>query len=357
MQKERMKKILIVDDEQETTRVLQLGLRSRGYQAESVMSAASALHKLEDKGCYGMVLSDYSMPDMNGMQLLKEIRAAGNDIPFVLMTAYGEKRVLVEALHNHCQGFIEKPFTIDELIIELERVNVNVSNRKDSDVQPLFDVVPMLVHQLNNPLCLIKGYAQIGMVQSEDTDPIKEKLRLILDASKKIEGINKEILNLGKSMNTRFEILNMAEVLEDCVQSFIHSPSRNGAAIKYEKGEDVLQVLGNRFGLEQAFCNLIANGLEAMTGRSDGVLTVKLEKAPSEDVAKISVCDTGIGISADMKQNLFSLYYTTKKKGTGLGLAMVQQVITAHGGSIVVDSLSNEGTTFAVSLPVNQAMA
>jgi DNA-binding NtrC family response regulator len=69
-----------------------------------------------------LVLSDYVMPGLNGIELLKRIRENHGSLPVILMTAYGEKDLIIEALRNRCDSFLEKPFTLDQLIQEIERV-------------------------------------------------------------------------------------------------------------------------------------------------------------------------------------------------------------------------------------------
>ena len=115
-------RVLIVDDEPETIRGLTLGLRSRGYPVEAAFNAAEAIRLLGDPSRFGMVVTDYSMPGINGIEFLGVVRAGCGPLPVILMTAYGNTDVLVDALRNNCDGFIEKPFTVEEIITEIERV-------------------------------------------------------------------------------------------------------------------------------------------------------------------------------------------------------------------------------------------
>ena len=93
--------------------------------------------------------------------------------------------------------------------------------------------------------------------------------------------------------------------------------------------------------------NLIKNAIEAMP--NGGILTLSAVKTENEYV--ISVTDTGLGISSDVKSNLFKPFYTTKRWGTGLGLTICKQVAEAHGGTISVESEVGKGTTFTMKVP------
>lgn len=115
-------RILLVDDEPETVLVLRLFLRSLGYAVAAAGNAADGLRLLRGEAHFSLVLTDYFMPVMDGGRFLAAIREEWADLPVVMMTAYGRKEELFTGLHHFCHGFIEKPFAIDELIAEIERV-------------------------------------------------------------------------------------------------------------------------------------------------------------------------------------------------------------------------------------------
>ena len=116
-------KILIVDDEIEQLRTLRLALRMKGYECTTVLNAKEALKALdENTSRFDMVLTDYSMSGMNGWELSKIIRKEQKDLFVILMTAFGNKETLIDALPNQVDGFIEKPFDIETLTKEIERV-------------------------------------------------------------------------------------------------------------------------------------------------------------------------------------------------------------------------------------------
>ena len=119
-----MMNILVVEDDMAQLESLRRGLRSKGHQIFEALSAEEALRRfpLSNMTKIDLVLSDYLMPGMNGIELLKRIRENHGSLPVILMTAYGEKDVVIEALRNRCNSFIEKPFTLDQLMQEIARV-------------------------------------------------------------------------------------------------------------------------------------------------------------------------------------------------------------------------------------------
>ena len=116
--------ILIVDDEPDGIETLQRSLRMKGHSVWPVSNGLEALQVLEKSGAGAdMIVTDYLMPYMNGIELLKAVRSTYGRLPVVvLMTAYGSQKVLAEALQNGCNGFLEKPFTPAQLYKEIERI-------------------------------------------------------------------------------------------------------------------------------------------------------------------------------------------------------------------------------------------
>lgn len=115
--------ILVVDDEPAGIASLQRCLRMQGHSVWTVTSGPEALRVLEQSGVAAdIVITDYLMPAMSGIELLKAVRRKYGQLPVVLVTAYGSKHVLTEALQNGCSGFLEKPFTPAQLNAEIDRL-------------------------------------------------------------------------------------------------------------------------------------------------------------------------------------------------------------------------------------------
>lgn len=122
--------ILLVDDEMDQLHGLRIGLRSRGYQVLETLSAEQAMERLKNaKTKIDMVITDYMLPGMDGIELVKVIRKNNKILPIILMTGHGEKNLVVDALRSGCDGYIEKPFTLDELMDEVERIKIAVTTR------------------------------------------------------------------------------------------------------------------------------------------------------------------------------------------------------------------------------------
>jgi CheY-like chemotaxis protein len=119
----RLMHILVVDDEPDGIETLQRSLRIKGHSVWAVTSGQEALRVLAQSVVGAdMVVTDYLMPEMNGIELLKAVRYEYGQLPVVLVTALGSKKVLTEAVQNGCNGFLEKPFTPAQLHAEIEKI-------------------------------------------------------------------------------------------------------------------------------------------------------------------------------------------------------------------------------------------
>jgi DNA-binding NtrC family response regulator len=118
--------VLIVDDEIVQVENLSIGLSSRGYYILQAPSGHEALNLLKNEAIkIDLVITDYAMPEMNGMALLQNIRRRHGNLPVIMMTAYVQRDIVLDALRNQCNGFIDKPFTLEQLLQEIDRVKSN----------------------------------------------------------------------------------------------------------------------------------------------------------------------------------------------------------------------------------------
>lgn len=343
--------ILIVDDETNQLAGLRVGLQSRNYK---VLTASSGKEVLEFLNNYHdkieLIITDYVMPGMDGITLLKKIREGNKSLPILMMTAYGEKDLVVDALRNRCDGFIEKPFSLDQLIKEVERVRVDTNQNTYS--HQLNELIPKLVHQINNSLAAIDGHGQLGMRKLDDPEAMKQHLEGISKASKQIQRISREMLNFWLMTENKKEEIDIIRMLNDCLTMFEVLMTQNGVSWKKCLTENHPAVLGNKFGLNQVFHNLISNAIDSMDGSPAKRLKIRVETDKASSSLLVSVEDTGCGISEELSQKIFTPCFTGKKKGTGLGLLIVKNIVEQDMGEIAVHSEVGKGTTFTVKLPI-----
>jgi DNA-binding NtrC family response regulator len=132
--------ILVVDDEAVMLESIRIGLESNGHRVFQAHSAQEALDQLYFNGHrIDLVATDYLMPTMNGIDLLKAIRRRHPTLPVILITAYADKWLAIEALKNRCDSLIEKPFSLDQLVAEIERIKLHPENQQSFLKRPQRD--------------------------------------------------------------------------------------------------------------------------------------------------------------------------------------------------------------------------
>lgn len=345
-------KIMVVDDEKIQLESLRRGLKRKGYSVVEALNGKEALQQLNRDSDIDLVITDYAMPGINGIELLKKIRKNHISLPVIMMTAYGEKDLIIEALRNHCDSFIEKPFSLDQLINEIKRAELYMIRNTNS--HQLSNLFPKFVHQLNNPLMAILGNAEMSMFSLEDNDneAIKKNLTGIVEAIETIRGINREILQLGQATEDKIEAVDIKETLNECVKMFEGLIALKDVSVEKNLNGDHLYVSGNRFGLEQLFKNLIINATDSMDGSPEKRLKVRTEIDRTASSVSVYIEDTGCGIPKESMDKIFTSYFTSKKNGTGLGLPVVKSIVEKHRGKIEVESEVGKGTRFRVMLPI-----
>jgi signal transduction histidine kinase len=343
--------ILVVDDEIIQVKSLTRGLRSRGHHAFQALSAQEALNLLDnDDNAIDLVITDYAMPVMNGIELTQHVRRNHGNLPVIMMTAYGQKDLVIDALRNHCNSFIEKPFTLDQLMQEIDRVEVDVLH--NTSLHQFSQMIPFLVHQINNPLTAISASAELAMIALNKPASLENHLGRIIESVRRISEINREILEVGKQANVEIEKVNINVLLDDCLTMFEDVLALKRIRVEKNVVGSDLCLWGRKFGLEQMLRNLILNSIDSMDGSAQKLL--KIKAAADEDSSAISIAleDTGHGIPDALRNLIFTSYFTTKKDGTGLGLAVVKKVVEQHNGTVEVESREGERTVFKVSLPL-----
>ncbi|MFW5640587.1 MAG: response regulator [Thermodesulfobacteriota bacterium] len=341
-----MKNLMVVDDEPAQLKSLRVGLRSRGYRVREASNAVEALDFIEkEPNRVDLVITDYSMPSTDGLEFFEKLKTINRCLPLMMMTAYGEKDLILKALRSGCAGFIEKPFSLDELVEEIQRIEKNGLGKKPTPAESL-DLAE-LVHQIKNPLMMIMGNAELTLLKEENPE-VRKRMDGIMKAAQIIQELNSRILKKERSGLDIPEPVDVRRRMKECTRMFENIMALKGIHLEQASSEEPLWILGSRFGMDQVFRNLILNAIEAMESGSRKRLSIKIERT---ECVHIRIEDTGSGIPEESMETIFSPSYSTKEKGTGLGLYIVREIVNHHGGALSVQSKLGSGTVFHVRLP------
>ncbi|MCA1055942.1 PAS domain S-box protein [Rossellomorea aquimaris] len=199
-----------------------------------------------------------------------------------------------------------------------------------------------VAHEIRNPLTTIKGFLQLMKESTEDDFYLK----VIQGELDRIEIITNEFLALAKPRAVQFSLTSLTSLLTSSVEFIKMECLKQGVDVRFSVEEAEIHCDSHQ--IKQVVLNVMKNALEAMP--DGGLMNVQLQK--EQDYAKISIQDNGAGIPPERLKHLGEPFYSTKERGTGLGLMICQKIIKEHNGSISIQSNVNEGTTVAILLPI-----
>jgi len=206
-----------------------------------------------------------------------------------------------------------------------------------------------VAHEVNNPLG-----GMLTCIENMRADPDNREMReryleLISDGIKRIERTVANLLDFSRQREMRLEPTSINHNLRHVAELVEYQLRRGRVDVRFDLDPDEPLVLADHFQMEQLFLNLMLNALQAMP--EGGALTLRTRRRDGTVVAEVR--DTGNGIPDAIRERIFDPFFTTRDvgEGTGLGLAVSDAIVVAHGGHIVVESREGEGALFRVSFP------
>jgi len=296
-----------------------------------------------------------------------------------------EKRITVELLkeifikencgteESYVKNIFIFPFSkkdITGVIIRIDDVTdlVNSEERlnRASRVEALGTMAGGLAHDFNNIISGIIGTASyLDMIIKDnctDTGDIINHLEIIRESGGKAAQLVKNLLSVSKSEAETFSKVNLEQIVRD-VMVITRASIPDEVELKFQNKLSESFIKGNKTQLEQVLLNLIVNASEAMKrgSSSSPVISILIDEVDPDSkilagfkspVLHLSVADNGPGIDRSIRRNIFDPFFTTKSEGSGLGLAVVHNIVIRHGGFIEVHSEPGSGTVFDIYLPV-----
>jgi PAS domain S-box-containing protein len=223
-----------------------------------------------------------------------------------------------------------------------------------------------IAHEINTPLGIILGYAQLMMDDFEPDSETYQNLKVIERQTQASRKIVADLLKYSRQSGSARETVNLSEIIRDAVAITEHSLNLSHIRVHQHCADDLPVIVGDPEKLRQVVVNLINNAHHAMEGLESGELYLSTRYDPSASKVIAEVRDTGHGIADHIKAKIFDPFFTTKPvgKGTGLGLSVSYGIIQEHGGVIEIespvsgpDNSQMQGTLFRLVLPVAEETA
>jgi two-component system, NtrC family, sensor histidine kinase HydH len=210
-----------------------------------------------------------------------------------------------------------------------------------------------LAHEIRNPLGVIKGSAEILNQKLESSNSLARELSgYIYTEVNRLSALVTRFLDFARPSHLEMRPLELPALLDRAVKSVSEQVETSKITVKREYASNLPAVMADEQLCDQVFTNLITNACEAM-GEQGGELSIRIHPRHSEarEEVVVEIEDSGPGIPPDLKEQIFNPFFTTKKTGVGLGLAIVTKIIDAHGGAVRVSSELGRGACFEISFP------
>jgi len=209
----------------------------------------------------------------------------------------------------------------------------------------LRDSLFKLTHEIKNPIAVCKGY--LDMLDLDNRDKSNRYISIIKSEIDRSLNVMNDFMDYSK-IKVNKEIFDMTLLLDDIYESFKLLLVNKKIEFNYENEYEDLYVWGDFDRLKQVFVNIIKNSIESIG--DSGIITIRVKTVSKQVV--VTVSDNGCGMSDEDLSNIKQMFYSTKKNGTGLGVALSNEIVLAHNGELNYSSVKDNGTICSVSLPI-----
>ncbi|MDJ0762160.1 MAG: ATP-binding protein [Myxococcota bacterium] len=393
--------ILIVDDEQTILLLLSRALTAYGHLIVTAETVAEAIEQVTNRE-FDLLLIDKNLPDGSGLDIIAKVREQNHRSEAILITGYSDTESAIQAVALDVFRYVRKPFDLDALKLDidsalerrrlrqdlagrtrdLEQTNKELwdalqriyeSERRTRQAERLANIGYLaagVAHEINNPLSLLSmtipfvtnEVAALAeqIDRTEAFNPLRAPIKQIAASVKPTQEavefllrLASDLHSLGRTEKQDPKPVKLVEVAGSAARLVRHQ-LKYKAAVIVDVDED-LHVNGHASRLVQVFINLLTNAAKAIQRGGPSDNTISLSAQAVQDEVVIRVSDTGVGISEEHLDKIFKPFFSFSLKdedqGSGIGLALVREIVDDHGGHISVTSKKGKGTIFTIRLP------
>ena len=206
-----------------------------------------------------------------------------------------------------------------------------------------------VAHEVKNPLNAILLHVEVARAKLAQGDTeVAQQMEIVSREILRLDRVVKTFLDFTRPVELNVSNVPLQELVAEIVELARPQAESSNIRVSVHQNEDHGDLRVDRDLLKQAFLNIVVNAIEAMPEGGE----LNFESSANSEMAEIRISDTGPGIDPSLREKIFRLYFTTKKEGSGIGLAMTFRIIQLHDGTIDFTSEPGKGTTFSIRLPM-----
>lgn len=373
--------VLFVDDEELLLKTFKRQFKN-DFTIYTANSAEEALELLGEHPEIALILTDQRMPGMTGVDLLRAVMDRFPDAVRILITAYSDMDVVVEAINTgNVYRYVSKPYNEEDLRSSIrqgieryflirerdrlyaEKIETLKKVARTNRLTAIGILAAGMAHEINNPLVAISTFLQMLPEKMKSTTPENDTeywanfYSLSVRETERIRALIGRLLNYSKTAEQADLTLkesNLNQIMEEVVGFLGVEARKRDIRIELHPMADLPLGSMDPDKVRQVILNLVINAIHATEKGKITLSTSVHHDDQGRAILEITVADTGVGISEENLLNLFNPFFTTKDAdGSGLGLMTCHHIVDEHRGIIDVRSELGKGTTVTVQIPVD----
>jgi len=366
-------RLLLIDDEPGIRRLMALDLTAEGYSVATAEDGAQGL-KLFGQLQPDIVITDLKMPGMDGIEVLRRIKAQSPGVEVIVITGHGDLDLAIQSLQLDASDFITKPIRDEALAVALKRAGERLRLRAELDaytrelerrvqeatakvvlserLAAVGQTVSALVHSLKNMLAGLRGGAYLvrsglehgrGEVAGQGLEMVERNLG-------RVKELVNDLLTLAKPREPELALADLCRLGRETLDDLGPEARRRDVTLEWCGGGEELGAQVEERAVADAWLNLVANAIDAASEVSGGRVRAGAEATGGEVCLWVS--DNGPGLEPEARERIFAGFYSSKgAAGTGLGLMVCNKIAGEHGGRVEWESQPGQGATFRLILP------
>ena len=351
-------KVLVIDADKAFAEKIAEILTPKGFNTILSHSGNDGIHKASYTSP-DMVILNHQLPDLESKEVLNRLKGIDRTIPIIIAMAVGGEKGTVELLKEGASDFLVKPIRSRDLLEAIKRAHtkriadLEIQSKKFLSLGKLF---PFLAHEIRNPLHAIGGALTILQRRCDaQDDTIAQCIEIIREEVQRLNQFIQECLDFSRPpARRRFAETDLNEIIRSSLNTMapVIEAHPNKIEVITNLDETLPKIKANFNEIKQVCLNILKNAIEAM--KNGGKLEIHTSSNQHERPRNvmIKIVDTGMGIDEKILPYLFDPFFSTKSRGTGLGLALCKKIIVEnHRGQIDIESKKNIGTTVTITFP------